>query len=90
MKKEDHSREAQRRSLNKPVASHSAYKVIRNVTKKECRWLERTIKKGEMVYIYHGSTYRCISPRGSAFTLVEHKTPFFELPNDAVVHCGKS
>jgi len=40
------------------------------------------------VYEYSGATYGCISWHGTAFTLVEGETPFFELPNNAVVHCG--
>jgi hypothetical protein len=62
----------------------SAYKLIRDVTKKECDWLDRTFKKGEVVYEYRGCVYGCISYKGNAFTLEQDRTPFFELPNDSV------
>lgn len=88
MKKEQNSNNAKTQALNIPVVRHSAYMLIRNVTKKECGWLSRTFKKGEIVYEYSGATYGCISLHGTAFTLVEGETPFFELPNNAVVHCG--
>lgn len=74
-------------ALNR-VVSRSAYRLTRDVTKKECNWLDRKFKKGELVYSYSGATYGCISYNGSAFTLVEGETPFFELPDDAVEHCG--
>jgi hypothetical protein len=60
------------------------YILTRNVTTKECKWLDRTIKKGEFVFAYYGATYGCISSGGSAFTFVENKPPFFELPDNAV------
>ncbi len=62
-----------------------AIKILtRDVTTKECEWLERDFKRGEIVFPYSGATYGCISYGGSAFTLEDGKTPFFELPNDAV------
>lgn len=60
------------------------YILIRNVTKKECSWLKRTYKKGEIVYRYNKCTYGCIGPYGIAFSEVPNKEPFFELPYDAV------
>jgi hypothetical protein len=60
------------------------FELIRDVTQKECTWLDRDFKKGEKVHKYTGCTYGCCSPFGSAFTLVKDKTPFFELPNDSV------
>ena len=62
----------------------NSYRLIRNVTTKECDWLDRTFKKGEIVYEYNGATYGCLSSDGSAFTLKSGKGPFFELPDDAV------
>ena len=67
--------------------SRRAYTLTRNVTKKECDWLDRSLKKGEIVYEYTGPTYGCISGNGSAFTLTKNETPFFELPDDAVQLC---
>jgi len=59
-------------------------KVIRDITKKECSWLDRDIKKGETVYKYWGHTYGCISPNGVAIVFVKGETPFYEVPKDAV------
>jgi hypothetical protein len=58
------------------------FKLIRDVTSKECRWLDKTFKEGEIVYLYYGCTYGCC--KDSAYTEEYDKTPFFELPNNAV------
>ncbi len=55
---------------------------MRDVTQKECPWLSRDFKKGEVVFEYLNYTYGVISPNGKAFTEVIEETPFFELPND--------
>jgi hypothetical protein len=81
------------RPVSQPIAKHSvsrrAFVLTRNVTKKECPWLDRPFKKNETVFEYTGCTYGCISWNGTAFTEKENETPFFELPNDAVcLHGG--
>jgi hypothetical protein len=60
------------------------YIVSRNVTRKECGWLEKDVKAGTKVYVYTGCTYGCITPDGTAVTLVPNQLPFFELPNDSL------
>lgn len=61
-------------------------KLKRKVTPEECFWLERDFEQGEEVFEFIGLTYNCISRRGIACSLDgETKTPFFELPNDALV-----
>ena len=59
-------------------------RLTRRVTKKECPWLSRPFRKGEIVYRYDGCTYGCIAS-GIACTERDGKTPFFELPQDAVM-----
>lgn len=59
------------------------YIVVRDVPKSECHWLERTIRKGEIVHEYDGCTYGCVGA-GRAVTFEAGKTPFFELPRDAL------
>jgi hypothetical protein len=59
------------------------FKVKRNVTALECGWLERTVKKDEIVYGYEGCTYGCISD-GVPVTVLPNKTPFFELPENSL------
>ena len=59
------------------------YKVIRDVTRAECPWLGTRIEEGTRVYPYKGCTYGCVGA-GVAVTLVRDKTPFFELPRDAL------
>lgn len=58
------------------------YELTRRVTKKECPWLDRAMKKGEVVHRYSGATYGCIGA-GIACSL-DGGNPFFELPTDAL------
>lgn len=59
-------------------------KIIRDVTKKECPWLEKDIKAGTEVYPYTGHTYGCITSKGAPVTFGPHQLPFFEVPIDAL------
>lgn len=56
----------------------------RPVTKEECPWLGSSLPKGKTVYRFSGHTYGVISSDGVAVTEVADKTPFFEVPKDAV------
>ena len=58
-------------------------KLLRRVTKTECHWLDEDLPAGIKVYEYRGCTYGCIGA-GIAVTLEPNKTPFFEIPRDAV------
>jgi hypothetical protein len=58
-------------------------KVVRDVTPDECWWLSETVASGTTVHRYMGHTYGVVGP-GIAVTLEPGKTPFFELPRDAV------
>lgn len=60
-------------------------KLMRKVTKQECRWLKRDYKKWEILYSYSGCTNGCISPNGIACTEEKDKEPFFEIPGAALV-----
>lgn len=60
-----------------------AFVLVRDVTVQECSWLKRNFKANEVVYLFNGNTYNCISKNGKAFTEKEDTNPFFELPNDA-------
>jgi hypothetical protein len=57
--------------------------VSRDVTTDECEWLDETVKQGTVVHKFYGATYGCIGPSGVAVIFSE-KTPFFELPYDAL------
>lgn len=59
-------------------------KIIRDVTIKECCWLENNILKDTIVYIYDGYTYGCITSNGIAVTINYNEHPFFEIPRDAL------
>lgn len=59
------------------------YKLIRNVTPSECRWLERIFLKDEIVHKFYGNTYGCVSDEGIACS-IDGDTPFFELPYRAL------
>lgn len=61
-----------------------ALTVIRDVTRKECPWLDNDIVAGTKVFAYWGCTYGCISPSGRAVSLEQGKEPFMEIPVDAL------
>lgn len=58
------------------------YKVIRNITNKECHWVDKDIKKGTIVYKFIGCTYGCCGD-GIPITF-EKDGPFIEVPSDAL------
>lgn len=58
--------------------------TTREVTQRECPWLDANIPPGTPVWSYDGHTYGCITPEGIAVTAKQAETPFFELPQDAV------
>lgn len=60
-----------------------AYTVTRDVTRKECRWLESDVPAGTVLYEYWGYTYGCIHT-GIAMSKEPGKEPFFEMPRDAL------
>jgi len=61
------------------------YEVIRDVTTKECHWLDEDVKQGTLVYEFCGHTYGCIAS-GIAVTLSpDGDNPFFELPHDSLI-----
>lgn len=60
------------------------YKTNRALTLKECPWLDDEIKKGIIVYKYTGYTYECVSESGTACSMKEGESPFFELPTDSL------
>lgn len=53
------------------------YILTRDVLISECKWLHRNFLKAEILYLYDGATYNCISKRGFAFTEVRDVPPFF-------------
>ncbi|KKN88708.1 hypothetical protein LCGC14_0245990 [marine sediment metagenome] len=58
--------------------------LTRDVSIGECPWLDKDMKKGDMVYEYKEYTYGCITNNGVACSKEEEETPFFELPIDSV------
>ena len=58
--------------------------INKNLTKKRYPYLSEDIKKGKVVYEYHGNTYGVISSSGIAVTDSPGKIPFYEVPRDAV------
>lgn len=60
-----------------------AYIVTRDITKKECPWLDEDVPSGTVVYAYRKYTYGCISSEGIAVHLY-NQTEFFELPKNAI------
>lgn len=66
------------------------YELTRDVTRKECHWLDEDMKKGTIVHKFYGATYGCIGYSGVACTMSpEGDNPFFELPFGALVEIRK-
>lgn len=62
-------------------------KLTRSVTKAECPWLDEDLPAGLEVHKFSGCTYGCVGA-GVAVTRELGKTPFFEVPRDAVGTSG--
>jgi hypothetical protein len=61
----------------------------RNLTRDECPWLDRDLKKGDVVYRFLKTTYQCINTEnGIACSYEPGEHPFFEIPLDAIDHIG--
>lgn len=60
------------------------YKTTRDITTKECSWLNDTILKDTTVFSYQGCTYGCLSSNGVAVSFDDGEEPFFELPEDSL------
>jgi hypothetical protein len=56
-------------------------KLTRDVTKKECPWLDDDLKAGQTCYLFRGCTYGCIA-NGVAVTL-PGSDEFMEIPYDS-------
>ena len=63
---------------------NTKFTIIRDVTKKECSWLENDILKGEIIYEFLGHTYNCIGDGVACTHDPEGDNPFFEIPIDAI------
>lgn len=62
------------------------FRLTRDVLIKECHWLRRDYKEGEIVYEYPLYTYGCINEEtGIACSEKDSESPFFELPKDALI-----
>ena len=58
--------------------------LTRDVSRLECPWLDADMVKGQSVWTYEGCTYGCVSDNGRAVSIIDGKTPFFELPREAL------
>jgi hypothetical protein len=69
-----------------PATEPRIVQVIVDVTQKECPWLGRTYKAGEVLWTFHGPTYGCIDEdRGIALSEKPGEwEEFFEFPWDAL------
>lgn len=67
----------------KPDKNHP-HILTRDIPLRESHWLDREYKKGELVYLFYGSTYGCISKTGLACTFNPGEGPFVQLPKDAI------
>lgn len=60
------------------------FRVIRDVTKLECPWLDHPFNKGDVVYSYTGQTFGVVGPNGKAVVRYPDLLPFNEIPYDAI------
>jgi hypothetical protein len=58
-------------------------RVTRDVPASE-NYSGRHVDEGEILHVYNGATYGCVSPFGVALCEVEGEPPFFEFPADAI------
>lgn len=60
--------------------------LTRDVSVRECGWLDKDLRCGTRFRVYRGPTYGCISSTGIAVTFIgdDDDGPFFELPRDAL------
>lgn len=57
--------------------------LTRDVTRRECGWLDRDLPAGTPLYEYTGATYGVLGS-GIACSIEPGQTPFFEVPADAL------
>ena len=61
------------------------YRVIRDVSWRECPWLKSPVSEGTIVYKFLQPTYGVVSNDGTAVCLdAEGNYPFMELPTEAL------
>ena len=51
------------------------FELIREVTVKECPWLDCDMPKGYITYKYYGHTYGCVTGNGMACSDLPDKDP---------------
>ena len=59
-------------------------KVLEDLNCSTYFWLNRNIKKGEVLLVFEGMTYNCISKNGIAVTELEDTSVFFEVPKTKI------
>ena len=58
-------------------------KLNRDVTMKECYWIDKDYSKGTSLTLFTGPTFGCVSSYGKA-VLLEENDFFLEIPCDAI------
>lgn len=56
----------------------------REITVKECPWLDGDIPEGTNLYRWSSHTYGCITSAGVAVSHQDEQVPFFEIPEDSI------
>lgn len=70
--------------MNTQENQPTKYILTKNINQSDFAHLKRSFSKGEIVYLFEGPTYGCISKNGKAFSETYNENPFFELPIDSV------
>lgn len=63
--------------MDSATSSNMACVTVRDITRAECTWLTREFRTNEVVYLFDGATYNCISRNGKAYTEIEKYEPIF-------------
>lgn len=60
------------------------FRVVRQLTKEERAGADDKVQPGNIVYLFKGCTYGCISHNGMAVSHKPDDGPFFEMPCDTL------
>jgi hypothetical protein len=74
-----------RREPENEFAPGKRLKLVRNITRAECPWLDHDLAAGTMIVEYRGPTYGLRKHDDLIFVSFEGGTPFFQLPIDSLV-----
>ena len=73
-----------RELVSNAVDASQKIKVLEDLNCSTYFWLNRNIKKGEILLVFEGMTYNCISRNGIAVTELTDTSVYFEVPKSKI------